>query len=173
MKDVQFPDDLQSNNYDQINDSQFKQLFLQTISITFDEKLENVKLVEYLERDEKLDDILKNEFLSKIESEDTKYQELLNFRKQLPAYKCRNEILQLLDKNQVILISGETGCGKTTQVPQFILEDAVIKGNGSVCKIICTQPTRISTISVAERVATEMKEKVGTGSVGYSIRLEK
>ena len=66
------------------------------------------------------------------------------------------------------------GCGKTTQIPQFILDDEIRKGEGSVTHIVCTQPRRISAISVAERVADERDEKVGEdGSVGYQIRLER
>lgn len=64
------------------------------------------------------------------------------------------------------------GCGKTTQVAQFILDDELEAGNGSVTRIICTQPRRISAISVAERVAMERTENLGN-SVGYQIRLEK
>ena len=62
---------------------------------------------------------------------------------------------------QVLVISGETGCGKTTQLPQYILESEIEAGNGSTCNIICTQPRRISAISVAERVATERGEQLG------------
>lgn len=62
-------------------------------------------------------------------------------------------------------------CGKTTQIPQFIL-DASLKGPaGQVANIICTQPRRISAISVAQRVAQERAEQLGN-SVGYQIRLE-
>lgn len=64
------------------------------------------------------------------------------------------------------------GCGKTTQVAQFILDDFIKKGKGSQCKIVCTQPRRISAISVAERVASERNENLGR-SVGFQIRLEK
>lgn len=64
------------------------------------------------------------------------------------------------------------GCGKTTQVPQFILDDALEAGNGSITRIVCTQPRRISAISIAERVAVERAESLGK-SVGYQIRLEK
>lgn len=46
------------------------------------------------------------------------------------------------------MVSGETGCGKTTQVTQFILDDSIERGMGSVCKVVCTQPRRISAISV-------------------------
>ncbi|KYM95193.1 putative ATP-dependent RNA helicase DHX36 [Cyphomyrmex costatus] len=66
----------------------------------------------------------------------------------------------------------DKGCGKTTQIAQFILDDELEAGNGSVTRIICTQPRRISAISVAERVAMERAENLGN-SVGYQIRLEK
>jgi ATP-dependent RNA helicase DHX36 len=62
---------------------------------------------------------------------------------------------------QVLVISGETGCGKTTQLPQYILESEIEAGCGSSCNIICTQPRRISAISVAERVAMERGEQLG------------
>lgn len=84
-----------------------------------------------------------------------------------------NELLQLINSEQVLVISGETGCGKTTQVAQFILDDAIEQGHGSSCRVICTQPRRISAISVAERVAAERDESCGgNSSVGFQIRLE-
>ena len=62
---------------------------------------------------------------------------------------------------QVVVISGETGCGKTTQLPQYILESEIDAARGATCSIICTQPRRISAMSVSERVATERGEKLG------------
>ncbi|KAF6174779.1 hypothetical protein GIB67_031303 [Kingdonia uniflora] len=71
----------------------------------------------------------------------------------------------------VIVISGETGCGKTTQLPQYVLESEIQSGRGAFCSIICTQPRRISAMAVSERVSTERGEPIGD-SVGYKVRLE-
>ncbi|XP_022778184.1 putative ATP-dependent RNA helicase DHX30, partial [Stylophora pistillata] len=91
--------------------------------------------------------------------------------KTLPVASHRERILELIERNQVVVISGETGCGKTTQIPQFILDDAIQKGNGSACNIMVTQPRRIVAMSIAERVASERREMLGK-SVGYQVRLE-
>ncbi|CAN1796376.1 DExH-box ATP-dependent RNA helicase DExH5, mitochondrial [Linum perenne] len=98
-------------------------------------------------------------------------RKMVEFRKTLPAYKEKNAILTAVAENQVVIISGETGCGKTTQIPQFILESEIGVVRGAACSIICTQPRRISAISVSERVATERGEKLGE-SVGFKVRLE-
>ncbi|KAK1304527.1 putative pre-mRNA-splicing factor ATP-dependent RNA helicase [Acorus calamus] len=90
-------------------------------------------------------------------------------RSKLPIASFKDVIISTLESNQVILVSGETGCGKTTQVPQYILDHMWSKGEA--CKIICTQPRRISAISVAERISYERGENVGD-SIGYKIRLE-
>ena len=63
--------------------------------------------------------------------------------------------------SQVVVVSGETGCGKTTQLPQYILESEIEAARGAFCSIICTQPRRISAMSVSERVAAERGEKLG------------
>jgi ATP-dependent RNA helicase DHX36 len=94
-----------------------------------------------------------------------------SFREKLPAFNMREGFLKAVAANQVLVISGETGCGKTTQLPQFILEEEIDNLRGADCSIICTQPRRISAISVAARVASERGEELGE-TVGYQIRLE-
>ncbi|XP_042504462.1 DExH-box ATP-dependent RNA helicase DExH3-like isoform X1 [Macadamia integrifolia] len=98
-------------------------------------------------------------------------QKMLEFRRSLPAFKERDDLLTAISQNQVVVISGETGCGKTTQLPQYILESEIDAARGATCNIICTQPRRISAMSVSERVAAERGDKLG-GSVGYKVRLE-
>nr|XP_016442949.1 PREDICTED: DExH-box ATP-dependent RNA helicase DExH6-like isoform X1 [Nicotiana tabacum] len=90
-------------------------------------------------------------------------------RSKLPIASFKDVITSTVESNQVVLISGETGCGKTTQVPQFILDH--MWGKGETCKIVCTQPRRISATSVSERISAERGESVGD-TVGYKIRLE-
>lgn len=98
-------------------------------------------------------------------------RKMLDFRKSLPAFNEKERLLKAIAKNQVIVISGETGCGKTTQLPQYILESEIESGRGAFCNIICTQPRRISAMAVSERVSTERGEPLGE-SVGYKVRLE-
>ncbi|EXC12993.1 putative ATP-dependent RNA helicase DHX36 [Morus notabilis] len=94
-----------------------------------------------------------------------------SFREKLPAFKMKSEFLKAVAENQVLVVSGETGCGKTTQLPQFILEAEISSLRGADCNIICTQPRRISAISVSARVSSERGESLGE-TVGYQIRLE-
>ncbi|CAM8992581.1 unnamed protein product [Rhodiola kirilowii] len=98
-------------------------------------------------------------------------QKMLEYRKTLPCYEKKDVILKAISENQVVLVCGETGCGKTTQLPQFILESEIEIGNGAYTSIICTQPRRMSAMTVSERVAAERGEKLGE-SVGYKVRLD-
>ncbi|KAK2655365.1 hypothetical protein Ddye_008417 [Dipteronia dyeriana] len=94
-----------------------------------------------------------------------------SFREKLPAFKMKVEFLKAVAENQVLVVSGETGCGKTTQLPQFILEEEISCLRGADCNIICTQPRRISALSVASRISSERGENLGE-TIGYHIRLE-
>ncbi|KAM3367504.1 hypothetical protein ACQJBY_016223 [Aegilops geniculata] len=102
------------------------------------------------------------------QAESTALKKQLERKRKLPKYL-------LLKENDVIVVSGETGCGKTTQVPQFILDDMIEFELGGNCNIVCTQPRRIAAISVAERVSDERCES-SPGSkdslVGYQVRLD-
>ncbi|KAG9757926.1 P-loop containing nucleoside triphosphate hydrolase protein, partial [Aureobasidium melanogenum] len=89
-------------------------------------------------------------------------------RKTLPVYTYRDEFLAAVDKYQVLIVVGETGSGKTTQLPQYLHEHGMTKDGKMVG---CTQPRRVAAMSVATRVAEEMGVKVGN-EVGYSIRFE-
>ncbi|VDO11988.1 unnamed protein product [Rodentolepis nana] len=99
------------------------------------------------------------------------YAPIKKERASLPVANYINQILNCIAKNQVTLIRGETGCGKTTQVPQFILDNYIASGKGAECAVLVTQPRRLCAISLAERVASERCEAIGI-SVGYSVRFE-
>lgn len=88
-------------------------------------------------------------------------------RKSLPVYEMREELIQAVRENQFIVIVGETGSGKTTQITQFLNE----VGFGKRGIVGCTQPRRVAAISVAQRVAEEVGCKIGN-EVGYTIRFE-
>ncbi|KAF9331170.1 hypothetical protein BG006_005964 [Podila minutissima] len=105
------------------------------------------------------------------------HRKLFEKRKELPMFQFRDQLLDLLKLHQVLIVSGETGCGKSTQVPQYLTEFMMEEGLGDQCDIVCTQPRRISAISIANRVSEELGDsrnsagKPGT-LVGYQIRLE-
>jgi HrpA-like RNA helicase len=73
---------------------------------------------------------------------------------------CREQILLMVEENPVIVVKGEPGCGKSTQVPQYIMEHWEASHQGAHCNIIITQPRRLSAISLAEWVARERQERV-------------
>ncbi|GAA5938098.1 hypothetical protein JCM10213_000830 [Rhodosporidiobolus nylandii] len=103
------------------------------------------------------------------------YQEMLRQRATLPIASYRSTIMNAIEDSQCIVLCGETGCGKSTQVPSFILEHDMRLGRD--VKIFCTEPRRISAISLAQRVSQELGEPpnaCGTRNsfVGYSIRLD-
>ncbi|KAF2159479.1 hypothetical protein M409DRAFT_30100 [Zasmidium cellare ATCC 36951] len=98
-------------------------------------------------------------------------QQMLKARQNLPAWKLQDDIISSVTNNQVTIISGETGSGKSTQSVQFVLDDLIKRSFGQQVNIICTQPRRISALGLADRVADERCGKVGD-EVGYAIRGE-
>nr|GEX93641.1 pre-mRNA-splicing factor ATP-dependent RNA helicase DEAH1-like isoform X1 [Tanacetum cinerariifolium] len=97
----------------------------------------------------------------------TEHEKLLADRKTLPMYPYRESLLKAVEDHQILVIVGETGSGKTTQIPQYLHEAGYTKRG----MIGCTQPRRVAAMSVAARVAQEMGVKLGH-EVGYSIRFE-
>lgn len=87
-------------------------------------------------------------------------RDIVDTHAKLPITEYRQTIIDMINKNRVVVIAGDTGSGKTTQVPQYILEDHCARNEA--CRIICTQPRRIAAVSMADRVAYERGEVVGS-----------
>ncbi|KAF9036062.1 P-loop containing nucleoside triphosphate hydrolase protein [Hymenopellis radicata] len=97
------------------------------------------------------------------------YKKILEARKKLPVYGQMDEFFKMFKENQIIVMVGETGSGKTTQIPQFVCFSDLPHTRGKL--VACTQPRRVAAMSVAKRVADEMDVQLGR-QVGYSIRFE-
>ncbi|KAK2071871.1 hypothetical protein P8C59_006261 [Phyllachora maydis] len=102
-------------------------------------------------------------------SHSTQYFNILKTRRDLPVHKQRQEFLDMYHNSQILVFVGETGSGKTTQIPQYVLYDELPHLNKKL--IACTQPRRVAAMSVAQRVANELDVELGE-EVGYSIRFE-
>lgn len=98
-------------------------------------------------------------------------KQLRQMRSELPMTQFAPQVLDIVQNNIYCVIIGATGSGKTTQVPQILLEHAITNGSGASCNIICTQPRRIAATSVAKRVADERGEKL-QDTVGYHVRFQ-
>jgi len=92
---------------------------------------------------------------------------ILEQRQSLPIFKLREELIKAVDENQILVVIGETGSGKTTQMTQYLAES----GYTTKGRIGCTQPRRVAAMSVAKRVAEEVGCLIGE-EVGYAIRFE-
>ena len=97
-----------------------------------------------------------------------RYFEILSKRVGLPVYQFKEEVLNAVNSSQITVLVGETGSGKTTQIPQFMVDAGFCKNRMLVG---CTQPRRVAAMSVAQRVADEMDVQLGQ-HVGYNIRFE-
>ncbi|KAI9298960.1 putative pre-mRNA splicing factor [Neoconidiobolus thromboides FSU 785] len=133
---------------------------------------------EYVFDEDQIKFVLDKTLAAQEEEEDPRIQQLTlhekkrmsikEVRESLPIYKYREEFLDALKSHQVLIIVGETGSGKTTQIPQYLHEAGYTQNK---MKVGCTQPRRVAAMSVAARVAEEMDVKLGY-EVGYSIRFE-
>lgn len=129
------------------------------------------------EDEESYDPRNESKFASHMKSSDNKPQQgasafarsktIRQQRQYLPAFACREELLAVIRENQAVVVVGETGSGKTTQLAQFLHEEGYTKHG----LIGCTQPRRVAAMSVAKRVSEEMEVELGK-EVGYSIRFE-
>lgn len=108
---------------------------------------------------------LKLEFDERTKSKE--YKSMQDVRSALPAWAKREKIVKLINDHDVVLVTGETGSGKSTQVVQFLLDDIIQKEKSIT--LLCTQPRRISAIGLAERVSDERCTNCGD-EVGYIIR---
>ncbi|TFK19618.1 pre-mRNA-splicing factor ATP-dependent RNA helicase PRP43 [Coprinopsis marcescibilis] len=97
------------------------------------------------------------------------YKKILETRRKLPVFAQMDEFLTMFKEHQIIVMVGETGSGKTTQIPQFVAFSDLPHTKGKM--VACTQPRRVAAMSVAKRVADEMDVQLGR-QVGYSIRFE-
>ncbi|KAM4627481.1 putative ATP-dependent RNA helicase DHX34 [Polymixia lowei] len=93
-----------------------------------------------------------------------KLAKLRREQKSLPIFQYRERIVELVRRHPVVVVAGDTGCGKSTQVPQYLL-------SSGFSHIACTQPRRIACISLAKRVSFESLNQYGS-KVGYQIRFE-
>ena len=98
-----------------------------------------------------------------------RYYDILKVRKSLPVYQFIDELAEKVRANQVVVVEGETGSGKTTQIPSALLEQGF--GGSPQQLIACTQPRRVAAMSVAKRVADELDVNLGE-EVGYNIRFD-
>lgn len=103
---------------------------------------------------------------------DPAMENMRNTREALPVYTKAAQLLDHIRTHNVTICMAATGSGKTTQIPQLILDEWIEKGEGAKCNIFCTQPRRIAAISVAQRVAAERGETAGRGTIGYHVRFE-
>lgn len=140
----------------------------------FDLIMQDKEFIERIRRGDKFEEELIDSRKLEKEARDKARSLMREQRKRLPVYERKDELLQAISENQIIIVQGETGCGKTTQIPQYLHEAGYTRTemkHGEVKIVGCTQPRRVAAMSVAARVSQEVGSKLGH-IVGYSIRFE-
>lgn len=135
---------------------------------------DDVEFCERVKRGDTFEEYLVDPRKLEREAKEKARKTLQEMRRKLPVYEHREDLLQAIAENQIIIVQGETGCGKTTQIPQYLHEEGYTKTemkHGEVKMVGCTQPRRVAAMSVAARVSQEVGSKLGH-TVGYSIRFE-
>lgn len=124
--------------------------------------------------DIKIVDPEKARLQSQLDAAETRIKTIEETRKSLPMFPYREQILAAIEEHQILVLIGETGSGKSTQIPQYLYETGYGKAESGSAKsglIGITQPRRVAAMSVAQRVSEEVGCKLGH-EVGYSIRFE-
>ncbi|KAH8358780.1 hypothetical protein KR093_002465 [Drosophila rubida] len=137
-----------------------------------DNSAKRSKTLDDLDSDDEDDDFEMGE-QPRVRSDEAYYEKYrfdLNRNRSLPIYAQYEEIVTVIRDNPVVILKGETGCGKTTQVPQYILDEAFKRRE--FCNIVVTQPRRIAAISIANRVCHERQWEPGT-VCGYQVGLHR
>ncbi|KAL8278191.1 hypothetical protein RQP46_009364 [Phenoliferia psychrophenolica] len=173
-KNEEFVTDLEQYEMEQTNKAQLhsgaldREVVEDSYDFVFDE---SVKIAFALDADDRIEGTLGGKdaaLQAQIDEAERRAQSLDEVRKSLPVFEWRQQFLDAVSQYQVLIIEGETGSGKTTQLPQYLHEAGYTKGG---LKIGCTQPRRVAAMSVAARVAEEVGCRLGN-EVGYSIRFE-
>ena len=133
------------------------------------EFIQALKLPGSKKKKKKHEDDSSSEEEKEMTEKEKKKMTLKEVKESLPVFPFRESLLEAIKEHQILIIEGETGSGKTTQIPQYLYEAGYTE-NGEK-KIGCTQPRRVAAMSVSARVAEEMGVKLGN-EVGYSIRFE-
>lgn len=159
--------------------------------VAMDESVVDQRIEKHDFVEQKTNDQIKQEHAEALQDQHRHLQEQ---RRSLPIYQTREALLELVRKNSVVVIVGETGSGKTTQLLQYLYEEGfhepTLSSTGNGCdnqkeggingekndsreekRLICTQPRRIAAMGVAERVAQEMNTRCGS-IVGYKVRFD-
>jgi pre-mRNA-splicing factor ATP-dependent RNA helicase DHX16 len=145
--------------FDRVDESEYEFVFNPDTEVKF--KLDDATRV----------DPTKVALQAQLDAAEKKVSNIQEQRESLPVYKYKDEIIDALRVHNVLLILGETGSGKTTQIPQFLMSMLENDEETKSKKVVCTQPRRVAAMSIAQRVAEEAGTRLGK-KVGYKVRFD-